>query len=64
VLIIKGGRRLIRGVVAVDYAGGVNLGGSKDTVLQYDPFAIQGLYLYQGSTIVRPSFREINASAP
>jgi hypothetical protein len=63
-LIIKGGRRLIRGVVAVDYAGGVNMGGSKDSVLQYDPFALQGLYLYQGSTIVRPSFREISASTP
>jgi hypothetical protein len=64
VLTIKAGRRLIQGVVAVDYGGGVNMGGSKDSVLQYDPFAIQGLYLYQGSTIVRPSFREINTSTP
>jgi Tfp pilus assembly protein PilX len=64
VLTVKNGRRLIRGVVAIDYAGGLNLGGSKDTLLQYDPFAIQGLYLYQGSTIVRPSFREIATSTP
>lgn len=64
VFIVKNGRRLFQGVVAVDYAGGFNLGGSKDTLLQYDPFAIEGLYLYQGSTIVRPSFREISTSTP
>jgi hypothetical protein len=64
VLIVKKGKRLIRGVVAIDYGGGLQLGGSKDTVLQYDPFAIQGLYLYQGSTIVRPSFREISTTTP
>ena len=58
------GRRLIRGVVAIDWTGGMNLGGSKDTLLQYDPFVLQGLYLYQGSTIVRPSFREIQTTTP
>ena len=51
-------------MVAIDYGGGFNLGGSKDTLLQYDAFALQGLYLYQGSTIVRPSFREINSTKP
>jgi hypothetical protein len=64
VLTVKGGKRLIRGVVAVDWDGGFNMGGAKDTRLQYDPFAIQGLYLYQGSTVVRPSFREINSTTP
>lgn len=64
VVTIDKGKRLIRGVVAIDYSGGFNLGGSKETSLQYDPFAIEGLYLYQGSTLVRPSFREILTSTP
>lgn len=63
VLKITKGRRLIRGVVAVDWAGGFNLGGSKDTLLQYDPFVIQGLYLYHGTALVRPSFRILEAPA-
>lgn len=64
VLKVDKGRRLIRGVVAVDYGGGFNLGGSKDTLLQYDPFVIQGLYLYQGSALVRPSFRIVQTNTP
>ena len=64
VMKITKGRRLIRGVVAVDWNGGFNLGGSKDTLLQYDPFVIQGLYLYKGSTLVRPSFRIVQTSTP
>ncbi len=64
VLKVEKGRRLIRGVVAVDWNGGFNLGGSKDTLLQYDPFVIQGLYLYKGSTMVRPSFRIVQTSTP
>lgn len=58
------GKRLIQGVVAVDWTGDVDLQGNKNSVLQYDPFVIQGLYLYQGSTLVRPSFREIQTSTP
>jgi hypothetical protein len=64
VITVKNGKRLIRGVVAIDYDGGFNLGGSKDTLLEYDPFVLQGLYLYQGSTTVRPSFREISSTTP
>ena len=64
VLTIDKGKRLISGVVAVDYGGGFNLGGSKDTLLQYDPFTIQGLYLYQGTAVVRPSFRIITTQTP
>ena len=64
VLKIDKGKRLIRGVVAVDWAGGMNLGGSKDTLLEYDPFVIQGLYLYHGTALVRPSFRIIQTSTP
>ena len=64
VLTVSKGKRIIRGVVAIDYGGGMNLGGSKDTLLQYDPVAFQGLYLYQGSTIVRPSFRDIVTNTP
>jgi Tfp pilus assembly protein PilX len=64
VLTVNKGRRLIRGVVAIDYGGGMSLGGSKDTLLQYDPVAFQGLYLYQGSSIVRPSFRDIVTNTP
>jgi len=30
----------------------------------YDPVALDGLYLYEGSTVVRPSFREIVSSTP
>lgn len=64
VLTVKAGKRLIRGVVAIDWGGGMNLGGSKDTLLQYDPFAIQGLYLYEGTALVRPSFRIISTQTP
>ena len=64
VLKIDKGKRLIRGVVAVDYGGGFSLGGSKDTLLQYDPFTIQGLYLYQGTAMVRPSYRVIYTQTP
>jgi hypothetical protein len=62
VLTVEKGKRQIRGVIAVDYSGGVNLGGSKDSRVVYDPFSIQGLYLYQGSTLVRPSFRLLNGA--
>jgi hypothetical protein len=64
VLTIKNGRRTVRGIVAVDYGGGVNVGGSKGTQVIYDPVALDGLYLYYGSTILRPSFREIATSTP
>ena len=64
VFTITKGKRLIRGVVAIDYGGGMSLGGSKDTLLQYDPIAFQGLYLYQGSSVVRPSFRDVVTSLP
>lgn len=64
VITIEKGKRLIRGVISIDYNGGFSLGGSKDTLVEYDPFVIEGLYLYAGSTLVHPSFREIRTNTP
>lgn len=60
---IKGKHRIV-GSIIVDGPGGVNIGTSAKSSLEYDPSSIEGLYVYSGSTVVRPSFREIKTSTP
>jgi hypothetical protein len=60
---IKGKHKIV-GSIIVDGPGGVNIGTSSKSALIYDPSALEGLYFYNGSTVVRPSFREIKTTTP
>jgi hypothetical protein len=52
------------GAINVDGLGNVNLGTSSNTSLTFDDNVYNGLYAYANAGIVRPSYREIQSSAP